>query len=97
MKVKSGISIDHIVSQVSGSIVSDMAGEKVMLSVKNGKYYNLGKTGGDIWELIEGKISILQLVDSLVTNYEVDRSVCIEQVITFLENLLNEGLIEVSG
>ena len=28
-----------------------MDGEKVMLSINNGKYYNLGEIGGDIWEL----------------------------------------------
>ena len=30
-----------------------MGGEKVMLSINNGKYYNLVKLVGSIWELIE--------------------------------------------
>ena len=46
--------------QVKGNIVSDMGGEKVMLSVNKGKYYNLGEIGGDIWELIR-KISVNQI------------------------------------
>jgi len=33
---------------VEGNIVSNMDGEKVMLSIKNGKYYNLGEIGGFI-------------------------------------------------
>lgn len=95
MKVKSKISFNQQVSQKSGHIVSDMAGEKVMLSVKNGKYYNLGETGGIIWDLIEESVSIYQLVASLMSIYHVEQSVCEEQVLTFLENLLREGLIEV--
>ena len=40
------ISCNHLVVQSPGNIVSDMDGEKVMLSVHNGKYYNLGEIGG---------------------------------------------------
>ena len=36
-----------------------MGGEKVMLSVKNGKYYNLGEIGGEIWELIRGRLQLI--------------------------------------
>ncbi|MDQ0198798.1 lasso peptide biosynthesis PqqD family chaperone [Neobacillus ginsengisoli] len=90
------ISIGQTVSQIKGNIVSDMGGEKVMLSVKNGKYYNLGGIGGDIWDLIEEKKSVNQLVSTLLTDYEVDQSECEKQVISFLELLLNEGLIEIS-
>lgn len=97
MVVKGGISLDHFVSQVSGNIVSDMAGEKVMLNIKNGKYYNLGEVGGDIWDLIEKKILVAQLVDRLIAKYRVDRSECEEQVFSFLETLLNEGLMEIAG
>jgi len=46
------IAADCTVVQKPGAIVSEMNGEKVMLSVENGKYYNLGRQGGRIWELI---------------------------------------------
>ncbi|MEH7510936.1 lasso peptide biosynthesis PqqD family chaperone, partial [Priestia megaterium] len=42
----------HVVTQSEGNIVSDMGNEKVMLNIENGKYYNLGEIGGDIWESI---------------------------------------------
>ena len=48
------LSIHQCVGQVKGNIVSDMDGEKVMLSVDNGKYYNFGEIGGRIWELYGG-------------------------------------------
>ncbi|WP_209122930.1 lasso peptide biosynthesis PqqD family chaperone [Alkalihalobacillus sp. BA299] len=85
----------HIVSQGTGNIVSDMDGEKVMLSISNGKYYNLGDVGGDIWELIKDPLSIGQLVSTLTTQYDVDPSECEEQVLIFLGLLAEEGLIEV--
>lgn len=83
------------IKQKVGNIVSDMDGEKVMLSISNGKYYNLGKIGGVIWDLIEKPISYLELVDFLVSNYEVDRGECEQQVLSFLESLKKEELIEI--
>jgi len=83
------------IKQKEGNIVSDMDGEKVMLSISNGKYYNLGKIGGVIWDLIEKPMSYLELVDSLVNNYDVDRDECEQQVLSFLESLKKEELIEI--
>jgi hypothetical protein len=96
MITKGIISLSQFVAQIKGNIVSDMGGEKVMLSVKNGKYYNLGGIGGDIWDLIGEKIQVNQLVTNLMSNYNVEQSVCEEQVISFLELLLGEGLVELS-
>ena len=84
-----------VVSQVAGNIVSDMDGEKVMLSVENGKYYNLGDIGGEIWELVEEPISIQELITRLVAQYDVTENECEVQVISFLDHMLAEDLIKV--
>ncbi|MCH1624877.1 lasso peptide biosynthesis PqqD family chaperone [Fredinandcohnia quinoae] len=89
------LSIESIVSQTSGNIVSDMDEEKVMLSIKNGKYYNLGEIGGEIWDMIESPISVKELVTILLSQYEVSEQDCEAQVIALLEQLLEEGLINV--
>lgn len=86
---------DQTVVQSEGSIVSDMNGEKVMLSVQTGKYYNLGRTGGRIWELIASPVAVSRLVDELASEYEVERSLCERQVVAFLQSLRKEALIDV--
>lgn len=90
------ISLKSLVVQKTGNILSDMDGEKVMLSIQNGKYYNLGEIGGGIWERISESISISELISRLMSEYNVEQSVCEDQVITFLEMLLNEDLIEIT-
>ncbi|UAL54735.1 lasso peptide biosynthesis PqqD family chaperone [Metabacillus dongyingensis] len=87
-------STNFIVSQGEGNIVSDMNGEKVMLSISNGKYYNLGEMGGVIWDLIESPITFNQLIESLLSQYQVEREECQKQVLTFLESLNKEKLIK---
>jgi hypothetical protein len=88
------ISFKHQIIKSGDIIVSDMDGEKVMLSVQNGKYYNLGKVGGRIWELMDRPVSVAQLVTALMSEYEVEQAECEEQVLSFLEHLRKEGLVQ---
>ncbi|MGG4167743.1 lasso peptide biosynthesis PqqD family chaperone [Rossellomorea vietnamensis] len=87
------ISLESTVGQVEGNIVSDMGGEKVMLSISNGKYYNLGEIGGVIWDAIEKPLTLRELIDNLLNEYQVDREICEQQVLSFLEMLLKEEII----
>ncbi|KKI91421.1 metallophosphoesterase [Bacillus sp. SA1-12] len=87
------ISSASIVCQKEGNIVSDMDGEKVMLNIANGKYYNLGEMGGEIWDLIQSPITLNQLVHTLLEQYEVEKEECEEQVLSFLKKLYEEDLI----
>ncbi|MBD0379748.1 lasso peptide biosynthesis PqqD family chaperone [Paenibacillus sedimenti] len=89
------IASNQRIAQNEGNLVSNMDGEKVMLSIKSGKYYNLGSTGGRIWELIETPATLQQIVETLSAEYEIEASVCEEQVRTFLTSLSKEGLIQI--
>ncbi|WP_165998186.1 lasso peptide biosynthesis PqqD family chaperone [Bacillus sp. Cs-700] len=89
--------INHtqLVSQVPGNIASDMDGEKVILSIENGKYYNLGEVGGEIWSRISVPIRLDALITELMEEFNVGRDICEADVQYFLENLLDEGLVKV--
>ncbi|MDL4838976.1 lasso peptide biosynthesis PqqD family chaperone [Aquibacillus rhizosphaerae] len=88
-------SLSQQVKQAEGNIVSDMNGEKVMLCVKNGKYYNLGVLGGQIWEIIKQPVSIEEVVTKLIEQYDVEQKQCEEETIAFLQQLVKEGLVEI--
>lgn len=83
------------VVQEQGNIVSDMDGDKVMMNITNGNYYNLGQIGGRIWELIAAPVSVGEVVSALMTEYEVEQSQCEEQVFSFLKHLLDQKLIQI--
>ncbi|MEH7439030.1 lasso peptide biosynthesis PqqD family chaperone [Neobacillus drentensis] len=89
------ISVDCLIVQKEGNIVSDMDGEKVMLSISNGKYYNLGEMGGVIWDIIKNPISLNQLIVILMSEYEVEKRECEQQVFTFVDLLYSEDLIKI--
>ncbi|MEH7226489.1 lasso peptide biosynthesis PqqD family chaperone [Bacillus sp. JJ1566] len=74
-----------------------MGGEKVMLSVLKGKYYNLGEIGGAIWDLLSEPTTVEKLVTSLLETFDVDRQECESHVNEFLEQLRKEELIQLSN
>lgn len=87
------ITLDRPLIQNPGSIVSDMDGEKVMINIHNGKYYNLGTIGGRIWEIIINPMTVQQVISELVGEYDVEPTECQHQVLSFLDHLYAEGLI----
>jgi hypothetical protein len=85
-----------IIEKSNDVIVSNMGTEKVMLSIANGKYYNLGELGGDIWGLLNEPKSANQLTSELIKIYDIDEVQCKEDVLAFLQHLLKEELIKCS-
>jgi hypothetical protein len=74
-------------------IESEIDGEKVMMSLESGDYFGLDSIGTDIWKLIENSIKVSDLIDILVTAYDVSREKCSEDVINFLNQLYAHNLI----
>ncbi|MEH7416931.1 lasso peptide biosynthesis PqqD family chaperone [Neobacillus drentensis] len=97
MTTTKSVSINSEISQSPGNIVSDMDGEKVMLSINNGKYYNLGEIGGVIWEQLEQPILVSDIISKLISLYDVSQRECEEQVKSFLDHLNKEKLIIIDG
>ncbi|MDQ7041762.1 MAG: PqqD family protein [Rhodothermus sp.] len=69
-------------------------GEGVLLHLETRSYYTLNATGVFIWEQLEaGRQTVEEVVEALVSSYEVGREVAERQVRAFLEALQQEGLI----
>lgn len=86
--------LEQLIVQDHNNIVSDMGSEKVILSIGNGKYYNLGIMGSQIWDLMKEPVPILHVIEALLQQYEVEREVCEEHVLSFLVHLIEERLIQ---
>ena len=63
-----------------------------MMDIETGKYYNLGRTGGSIWVIIEKPHTFDDIIDEMMEIYDVERSVCEEQTKNFLAQLINAGI-----
>lgn len=90
------IHLNHSITQATGYLVSDMDGEKVMMDIESGKYYNLGNTGGIIWDIIQAPTLFTELISHLTSEFEISNEDCLEQVKPFLEHMYQEKLIVIS-
>lgn len=65
-----------------------------MLDVESGKYYVLDPISSKIWGMLENEIDIDGLVNLLILDFEVEKSVCYDDVSDLLNKLVENNLLE---
>jgi hypothetical protein len=86
-----------IVVASSDQVSSDLAGETVLLSMKTAHYYGLADVGARIWSLVREPVSVAAICDTIAREYDVAPDRCRADVVRFLEELAQHGLVEVDG
>ncbi len=89
------ISQDSVVVAGQDQVSSDLAGESVILSLKNGTYYGLNELGSVIWEFIQEPKTVADICESILQDYEVDSETCKSSVHALLSDLVDAQLIEI--
>lgn len=86
----------------SPTIVTRKTGsEYVLVPVSNNiaemdSVYTLNETGAFIWEQIDGKRTVEELIAALINEYDIDEETAMKDVFSFIENL-NKYLITKSS
>jgi len=68
-------------------------GEAIMINLANGVYYSMDKVGGLIWEMIERKESLEEMITALLARYDVSREQALADVEQLVDELLRENLV----
>uniref|UniRef100_UPI004056E484 lasso peptide biosynthesis PqqD family chaperone n=1 Tax=Acetatifactor sp. TaxID=1872090 RepID=UPI004056E484 len=76
--------------------VTDLSGEKVMVDFEQGKYFMIKGVGNDIWDMLEDGITVEQIIQKLLSEYDVTEEVCEQEVLKFLDSLKEIGIIGVA-
>ncbi len=87
----------HTRIQIAQSQSSSMLGkETIVLNYELGNYYELNEMGGFIWSLLQAnkEMPVDKIKAHLLEEFEVEASVCQQELVLFLENLFHERLIE---
>ena len=94
LKSDSKLSASSVVVAAKEQISSDLAGEAVILDLKSGKYYGLNTVGASIWNLIQEPITIGDIRDAVLEEYDVETERCESDLITLIQKLAAERLLE---
>jgi hypothetical protein len=89
------LSTNSIVVAAGDQISSDLAGEIVMLNLKNGSYYGLDGVGARVWSLIQSPQPVAAVRDAIIAEYAVDPDRCESDLLVLLDELAAAELVEV--
>jgi hypothetical protein len=73
-----------------------MDGEAILINLSNGIYYSMDKVGGFVWEMVESRQSVEEMVTGIVARYEVSREQAEADLALLMEELVQENLIAAS-
>ena len=81
---------------VSKDVVScDLGGETAMLDMKEGVYYGLNDMGTIIWEFIQEPVTLQEIIDKILEEYEVDEETCYADLVELIEQMVKNRLVEI--
>ena len=82
---------------IKDHLYSEIKEEGVILSLRNGKYYGVNPVGASIWQAIQSPATLPEIQAAVTREYDVDEETCRREVLTFLEKMVSEELVEVSN
>ena len=91
------LSNHSIVSVAPEQVSCALADESAILNLKNSVYYGLDPVGTRIWNLLQQPISVGELRDTLLDEYDVEATQCESDLLDLLEKMRDEGLIRVAS
>ena len=74
-------------------LVSQLAGETVLMNTATGDYFGINAVGTKIWNLLAQPVSSDTLVESLIGTYDISSEQCRIEVKQFLQNLESRKLV----
>ena len=88
--------LPHSTIVVNQDVVScDLVDEAALLNLKTGIYYGLDPVGARIWKLIQTPRQLNEILETLLNEYEVEKTRCQNDLIELLEQLSEKELITI--
>jgi coenzyme PQQ synthesis protein D (PqqD) len=73
------------------------AGTLVLLDLDGGQYYSLDEVSARVWELCDGEHGVDGIVEAISAEYDALAETIYEDVLAFLEEMMDEKLLVVEG
>ena len=74
-------------------IDGELDNNQVMMYLEKGKYYGLNPVGKRIWELIEQPRTFQEIIQVLLSEFEVPEEQCVGEVQAFLDKAISYQIV----
>jgi hypothetical protein len=87
------------IRKVGSYVTREIAGETIAVPVRAnvadlGAIYTFNEVGGAIWALLDSERDLTQIVESLAEQFDIAPDQAREDVVRFIDTLLEAGLVE---
>ena len=76
-------------------MAADFSQEIVLLNLADGVYYGVDGVAARGWTLLQSPIAVGAILARIADEFEVDRARCDREVRTFVQELVDRGLVDV--
>ena len=91
------ISFSDRVQVPEGVLISKLQDEAVILNLDSERYFGLDDVGTRILTVLTNSESIEAAYESLLAEYDVDRTVLRQDLLALIESLLQQGLVQIAA
>ena len=91
------LSLQTTVIVSSQQVSCPLGDEAAILNMKNSVYYGVNPVGATVWNLLKQPKTVAEIRNAILEEYEVEEKRCEQDLLTLLEEMRSEGLIEVRG
>lgn len=88
-----GMESPGLLQRADGLLTAEVGEELLMMSVEQGRYFNLNSVGARIWELLATPMTTAGLMEALTAEYDVDPATALSQIEGFVGALRERGLL----
>ncbi len=95
MKKKPSINSNTILQRNPEQLFTMIDDEVVMLNIRHEEYLNLNSHASYIWQQLVTPLSFSELTDHLCSAYNVERKVCIKDMLDFIIEFVERDIIQI--
>ena len=89
------MNLDQKITFAETVFAQEVDGEMVLLDMESENYFGLDEVGTAIWQAMQEKETLQEVLEALLEQYEVEEDVLERDLAEFVGKLLESGLIEV--
>ncbi len=83
--------------RLQDKLSTDLDQETIILDLESGIYSQLNSVASTIWKLLERPVSFEDIVNEVVSTYDVTEASCKDEIISFLADLAENRLISIAN
>lgn len=98
MNSNKSIDVNTLVQRNEAKFLANKIGEEmVMMNMETGDFITMNIVGADIWAMTEAPLTVRELIDGLMSQYDLTEEKCMSETVGFLNRSTSENMFILSN